>query len=259
MKKLSNKGFVLAETLIVTVFLMVLFTMVYSNFYPLIGEYEKRENYDDIDSKYAVFWIKKLVESAAFKPSDAKKDFMQEYGYMRFECSDIESVDNQRQICINLVDSLEIQNCEKDTGNACEIYITNYRIGGVTPDFKTTVKTNKHPKDGTPLDREIEMCYQYRNDPDGYEECITNKFDTCVNKRVNIVEADEDKKNKVLTYCEKVYSGKVFSSAFQDYILTLPDYTTQSLNYSRYRVIIQIKHKKDGNNFYSFATMEVNR
>ena len=57
----------------------------------------------------------------------------------------------------------------------------------------------------------------------------------------------------------KIYKGKVFSSAFQDYILTLPDYTTQSLNYSKYRVIIQIKHKKDGNNYYSFSTMEVNR
>ena len=51
MKKINNKGFVLAETLVVTVFLMVLFTMIYSNFYPLIGEYEKRENYDDVDGK----------------------------------------------------------------------------------------------------------------------------------------------------------------------------------------------------------------
>ena len=38
MKKINNKGFVLAETLVVTVFLMILFTMIYSNFYPLIGE-----------------------------------------------------------------------------------------------------------------------------------------------------------------------------------------------------------------------------
>ena len=105
MKKINNNGFVLAETLIVTVFLMVLFTMVYSNFYPLIGEYEKREGYDDIDGKYAAYWIKKLVESAAFQPSNTKKEFMQQYGYMRFECSDIQSVDNQRDICINLVNS----------------------------------------------------------------------------------------------------------------------------------------------------------
>ena len=55
MKKINNKGFVLAETLVVTVFLMILFTMIYSNFYPLIGEYEKRENYDDVDGKYVAY------------------------------------------------------------------------------------------------------------------------------------------------------------------------------------------------------------
>ena len=62
MKKNSNKGFVLAETLVTTVFLMIIFTMIYSNFYPLIGEYEKRENYDTADGKYAAYWMKKIVE-----------------------------------------------------------------------------------------------------------------------------------------------------------------------------------------------------
>ena len=62
MKKNSNKGFVLAETLVTTVFLMVIFTMIYTNFYPLIGEYEKRENYDTADGKYAAFWIKRSEE-----------------------------------------------------------------------------------------------------------------------------------------------------------------------------------------------------
>lgn len=258
MKKLNKNGFVLAETLIVTVFLMVLFTMVYSNFYPLIGEYEKRETYDDVDSKYAVYWIKKLVESAAYKPSDAKKAFMQEYGYMRFECSDIDSVDNQKNVCINLVNSLEIQNCDIDTGNACEIYITNYRIGGVRPDFKTTVKTNKHPVNKTELNRELEMCYG-EAEGEAREACVDKNYNDCMKKRVKIAEASEDQIDKAKAYCEKIYKGKVFSSAFQDYILTLPDYTTQSLNYSKYRVIITIKHKKDSNNYYSFASMEVNR
>ena len=52
MKKLNKKGFVLAETLIVTVFVMTIFTLLYVNFFPLLGEYAKREFYDDIDSKY---------------------------------------------------------------------------------------------------------------------------------------------------------------------------------------------------------------
>ncbi len=276
MKKINNKGFVLAETLIVTVFLMVLFTMMYSNFYPLIGEYEKRESYDDVDSKYAVYWIKKIVESAAFQPSSTKKQFMQQYGYMRFECSDIQSVDNQRDICINLVNSLEIHNCEKETGDACEIYVTNYRIGGVSPDFKETVKGNRNPKvaltaanDKDPktmsipknsarLTRELEMCYASSNTKAAFQTCSSKLYNDCIKRRVP-TNATTDRIEKAQNACKKIYSGKVFSSAFQDYILTLPDYTTQSLNYSSYRVIIQIKHKKDGNNYYSFSTMEVNR
>ena len=67
MKKYSKNGFVLAETLVVTVFLMIIFSMIYSSFYPLLGEYEKREAYDDIDSKYAVYWIKKIIEDGSYK------------------------------------------------------------------------------------------------------------------------------------------------------------------------------------------------
>ena len=65
MKKLNNKGFILAETLVVTVFLMVIFTMLYTNYYPLMGEYQKRENYDDVDGKYVAYWMKKLIEDAS--------------------------------------------------------------------------------------------------------------------------------------------------------------------------------------------------
>ena len=42
---------------------MVIFANIYTNFFPLIGEYEKREHYDDIDSEYATYWIKKMIES----------------------------------------------------------------------------------------------------------------------------------------------------------------------------------------------------
>ena len=155
---------------------------------------------------------------------------------------------------------MEIQNCDKDSGIACEAYVTNYRIGGVTPDFKSTVRTNKNPRDDTQkLTRELEMCYQYKNNEAMFKTCHETLFDNCMKKRIRTVDASEDAIEKATKTCEKMFKGKVFSSAFQDYILSLPDYTTQSLNYSNYRIIIQIKHKKDSNNYYSFATMEVNR
>ena len=59
--RLNNKGFVLAETLVVAVAITLIFGIVYTNFYPLMGEYERRENYDDIDSKYGTYWIKKYI------------------------------------------------------------------------------------------------------------------------------------------------------------------------------------------------------
>ena len=81
MKKINEKGFILAETLIVSVFLMIIFAMIYSNFYPLIGEYEKRENYDDVDGKYTAYWIKKMVESSEYKFTDADRNMLNKLGY----------------------------------------------------------------------------------------------------------------------------------------------------------------------------------
>ena len=62
MKKMNNKGFALVETLIVSAFVMGIFSLMFTNFYPMIGEYEKRENYDDIDSVYKTYYLKNKIE-----------------------------------------------------------------------------------------------------------------------------------------------------------------------------------------------------
>lgn len=61
MVKKKKNGYVLAETLIVSVFIMVMFTIFYSNILPLVGEYSRREAYNDIDSIYRSHWVRKLV------------------------------------------------------------------------------------------------------------------------------------------------------------------------------------------------------
>lgn len=63
MKKINNKGFVLVETLIVSAFVVSIFSIMYANFYPMMGEYEKRENYDDINSIYNAYLIKRMLEN----------------------------------------------------------------------------------------------------------------------------------------------------------------------------------------------------
>ena len=146
--RLNNHGFVLAETLIVSVFLVAIFTMIYVNFYPIIGEYEKRENYDDIDGEYAAYWIKKLIEDPNFNISQQEKEsnfnisqqekesLNGEKQYFRFKCSDFLENSPQESLCINLVKSLEID-CDDNASN-CQIYVTK-GDGTVPNSFKKTV------------------------------------------------------------------------------------------------------------------------
>lgn len=239
MKKLNHKGFILAETLVVTVFLMVIFSMLYSNFYPLIGEYERRETYDDVDGKYAVYWLKKLIEDSSYIPSAAALNNYDRLGFMRFECRDMAESDEKRETCRLLVRELEAANCDSN-GNGCSIFITKYRIGGVTPDFKATVKSN--------LKRFKENCASSDS------ACQSSYLSKCVAADKSNVPNDE-KQEKCLASRDK----QIFDSAMKDYIDTLPDYSAASLNRATYRVIAAFRHKRDNNNYNSYATIEVNR
>ena len=62
-KKRNNKGFALAEILAVTLVLMIIFTVLYSNFMPLSGEYVRAESYNDISSQYELHYFRKLFKS----------------------------------------------------------------------------------------------------------------------------------------------------------------------------------------------------
>jgi len=93
MNNLNNKGFVLAETMIVSVFILSIFSIIFINFYPLMGQYEKREFYDDIDSKYDIYWFKRMFESEKMvsdsKIVELEGDAMENSGYLEIKCDDI--------------------------------------------------------------------------------------------------------------------------------------------------------------------------
>lgn len=60
-KKINNKGFMLAETLVVSIFVMTIFSLIYANVLPLIAEYDKAKNYNNVDDTYRAHWARKLV------------------------------------------------------------------------------------------------------------------------------------------------------------------------------------------------------
>lgn len=241
MKKINSQGFVLAETLVVTVFLMIIFSMIYSNFYPLIGEYEKREYYDDVDGKYAVYWLKRIIEDSSYNLSSTslKMQNLTQRKFVRFECSDVAVDDDKRTTCKNMVKALQVEGCNKE-GDGCEIYITNYQIGTNQVNssdvfFKNTVESGLRK----------------------YEEnCFTGNC-----KDAYITACNEAVLSGVLVEknCTKRAEKKIFRTGLADYIYTLPNYSTESLNYAKYRVIASFHHTKDNNNYYSYATIEVNK
>ena len=57
----NKKGFILIELLIVAVFTASLFTFLYVNVLPIIGDYEQKEKYDTIDTKYVLYDLRKEI------------------------------------------------------------------------------------------------------------------------------------------------------------------------------------------------------
>ncbi len=60
-KKINNKGFMLAETLIVSLFVMSTFSMLYVNILPLIAEYETEQKYNTVEATYNTHWARKII------------------------------------------------------------------------------------------------------------------------------------------------------------------------------------------------------
>ena len=126
MKKLNNKGFVMSETLVVAVFIMGIFAIMYNNYYPLIGEYERREVFDDVDGKYAAFWIKRFVQHDSFVLSSDMVNSINTNGYVMVSCENISTtLDSYRKtMCQKLITELEVEK----TGNTPHIYLTKYSL-----------------------------------------------------------------------------------------------------------------------------------
>ena len=251
MKKINSSGFVMAETLIVTVFLTVIFAMLYSSFLPLAGEYEKREGYDNIDGKYAVFWIKRMIEDDSYDiPSTAN---MKEKGYVRFECSDITEDDEKRAFCIDMVKTLQVSGCNKK-GDECDIFITRYRLENSSDNsrtwFKEAVKSDER--------RFQENC-AVGNDENCKKQyicnCLSDKYEFGENNDCDVDSYD----SADVKICTNKAEQRIFNTGFQDYTFFLPDFSATSLNYANYRVLARFQNKKDNNNYYSYATIEVGR
>lgn len=125
---MNKKGFVLVETIVVSVFVLGLFTFIIANIIPLIGEYEKESDYDSIESIYSAHMIRKMILKSENQRIVSLATLPTE-GYYMFEGDDI---------CYYLTN---INYCKKllsrDFLDVKKIILTNYTI---TNEFKKRSK-----------------------------------------------------------------------------------------------------------------------
>ncbi len=124
-KVLNKKGFMLVETLIVGVFIMGIFSLLYTNFFPLIGEYERYKDYDTVESTYIAHWARMIALKGLPETSYTTA---RNKGYLDItDCSLYTASDGQ-------------QNCAafETMNNVSKVYLTSYSV----INFKNFVKDN---------------------------------------------------------------------------------------------------------------------
>jgi len=139
MKTLTKKGFVLVETLIVAVFVIGIFIFVYRNSIPMMGEYEKLQNFDDVDSVYAADMMKRMVTNYL--------DFSQiEAGLQSSTYMDISNCNNTNYY----TDANYCQKLKKSLHIAADdvVILTRYNLSSTlqnsTSSFRKTVKEDEY-------------------------------------------------------------------------------------------------------------------
>lgn len=143
---MNNKGFVLVESIVVSVFVLSLFTFIIANVLPLVGEYDKARNYDSIESIYDAHMIRKMILKSDEQRVTNLVTLPSE-GYYLFEGTDICLYVSNINYCRKLL--------SRDYLDVSKIVITNYVI---SDDF-----VNKSKGFNRALREYIEGMQRYNN------------------------------------------------------------------------------------------------
>lgn len=96
----NNKGFVMTETLVVTVFLVTIFTFIYVSIIPLMGTYDDLSyRMADVDIVYKLYHIRKMINE------DSEKSTIVNSNFTSITCNDL----SDAAACNKLMEFLELR------------------------------------------------------------------------------------------------------------------------------------------------------
>jgi len=117
---MNQKGFVLVESIVTSVFVLGLFTFIVGNILPLIAEYDKGMNYDNVESIYDAHLIKMMILHNTPTRIESITTFSDDKDYLLFDSKDLCSYLDNKNYCNKLL-SREFLDVKK-------IIITNYVV-----------------------------------------------------------------------------------------------------------------------------------
>ncbi len=126
-KKINNQGFMLAETLIVSIFVLSVFSMLYANILPLIADYKTQQNYDTVEATYDAHWIRKIILNGLKEDSFTT---VINNGYLDVSDCLLYTKNDMEGWCSNF----------RAINNVTKIYLTTYSL----EKFKAKVKDNNN-------------------------------------------------------------------------------------------------------------------
>lgn len=244
----NNKGFAMAELLAVSMVILLLFSILFSNYLPLVAEYENRLSYNDVTAEYAGYYVRKMYLTDNNELSSSTKRFINSGigGNSFYKVYDKNASINKvceqyaneqdddkkvtaRKYCNSILDEYAIE----------EIIITNYSMTDVKskytkssgklykyiqylPEYKNTIYTGNNDlyriilktKDGyatTPIDTDYYTpgsCFTGRSVSGGIE--IT-KYNMTGSDCGSMVTIRKDKKLTMKNSNGKSITGKIVS------------------------------------------------
>ena len=205
---MNKKGFVLTETLVVTIFVLLIFTILYNTAVPLLGRYEEISYYDDLDTTYDVYQYKRLLEY------DKKYISILNNNYKKLSCNDFD----------NLVECDKIDDILGITNNDTLLYLKSNYINEVKNDSNIS-DSIKDYLSYLNLDENINILLLEKNNYISYVKLGSSKVidsnslkELVINKLCNGVPAYEEENgiiyisgyNECIDFNYLWYSGKLW-------------------------------------------------
>lgn len=154
-KNKNKKGFAMAELLAVSIVLLFIFSILFSNYLPLVAEYETRLSYNDVTAQYAAHYVRKMykealdstdiVEDKTWGESikEAIKTGIGNLGYFPvYKVGKINIISDHvldKENCKRIIEQYGIE----------EIIITNYKLKDDNDNTTKYVKNNYEQKEGS--------------------------------------------------------------------------------------------------------------